>query len=134
MEFAAVFGSISLLDRAGLTIFQVQPLEPLMTLVGVAFMAGGAGGSAKRNNKTWALWLGAALGLWSVLAGILGIYTGLKNGLVQAQLQAVSTDVARFAFTLRLAVQTIVPAAAAAVIGLRAALRAALLRGRQPVA
>lgn len=124
MEFIGVSASVGGLDRAGLTIFQVQPLEPLMTLVGVALVVMG---DARRGH--WALWMGAALGAWSVAAGFLGIVQGMRLGLVQAQLQGRSTQLASFAFTMRIATQTIVPAAGALAVSIRAALRRTLTAG-----
>lgn len=120
LELAGVSARIPMLDRVGLTIFQVQPLEPLEILVGVALLVltlprGAPHGAGLR----FGLWMGAALGAWSLLAGLLAIYQGIRLGLVQTQFQGRANEFASTAFTFRLATQTFVPAGLATLVSLK---------------
>lgn len=102
---------VSAFNLSGLTIFQVQPLEPLETLAGAVLLYLGLDSPERPRILRWGLILCAALAVWSILSGLLVVMQGLRlDGHVQVPLQGNSNALARGSLTLRLATQTLAPA------------------------
>lgn len=131
IEMAGVTGGVPMFDRSGLTIFQVQPLEPFQVLIAALILAPGAikGNPLHRTGLKVAL----VLSLLNVLAGLLVLIQGIRlDGHVQVPLQGRVNGIARGALTLRLTSQTIVPAVASGWLSLRSLALARRAVGQQP--
>ncbi|MFN2611180.1 MAG: hypothetical protein ABR507_09990 [Actinomycetota bacterium] len=111
---------VPFLDSTGLTIFQVQPLEPLEILIGAALIA--LASSNDVRSLTWikrGLVLAAILAAWSALAGLMVLFQGARlSGHVQVPLQGRTGGWGRAALSLRLTSQTLSPSVIALAISI----------------